>query len=328
MRASRPPSSPPPPRRPPVHANPHLLRTLDPLRLRLLLELERLGTITGAAEACSLAQPTASTHLRTLETAVGHRVYERAGRVTRLTDAGRLLAGHAKMVISSLEAFQDDLTALEGALTGTIRVAACETFGSHVLPEAIAELALDRPQAQIDVIVQQSGAVLRAVQGGEVHVGIAAPHRPMPGLQSEPLLRDRVVWLAPPGDSIPPVLDAERMQGLTLLVMGPESSQSTMTLTAIESAGYRPARLLRLDSVETIKRSVAAGVGVAALSWLAVAPELAAGQLREVRMQGVEPLERTFEMFTHEQRSPSALERMFHDILRVHCVALAARAAV
>ena len=311
-----------------MRANPHLLRTLDPLRLRLLLELERLGTITGAAEACSLAQPTASTHLRTLETAVGHRLYERAGRATRLTDAGRLLSRHAAMVISSLEAFQDDLTALEGALTGTIRVAACETFGTYVLPDAVAELALDRPQAQIDVIVQRSGEVLRAVQGGEVHLGITAPHRPMPGLQSAPLLGDRIVWLAASGDALPPVVDADLMQELTLLVMGPGSSLSTMTLTAIESAGYRPARLLRLDSVETIKRSVEAGVGVAALSWLSVAPELAAGRLREIQMNGVEPLERTFEIFTQEQRTPSALERMFHDILHFHCVAIAMRAEV
>jgi DNA-binding transcriptional LysR family regulator len=236
-----------------------------------------------------------------------------------------LLARHAAMVIASLDAFQDDLTALEGAITGTIRVAACESVGRFVLPDAIAELALDRSQAQIDVIVERSGEVLRAVRSREVHMGIAAPHRPMPGLESVPLLRDRIVWLAPPGGSLPRVLDAKRMRGLTVLVMSRESSLSTMTLTALESAGYRPARLLRFDSLETIKRAVGAGVGVTALSRLAVAPELAAGQLREIRMDGLEPLERTFEIFTPEQRSPTALERMFHDILRVHCVAISTR---
>ncbi len=60
--------------RPPTGQNPHLQRVLDPLRLRLLLEVDRFGSITRAAEACSMGQPTASTHLRILESAVGHRL--------------------------------------------------------------------------------------------------------------------------------------------------------------------------------------------------------------------------------------------------------------
>ena len=71
-------------------------RAVDPFRLRLLLELDRRGTISQAAEACSIGQPTASVHLQTLEAAVGQRLYERAGRGTRLTDAGRVVAGHIR----------------------------------------------------------------------------------------------------------------------------------------------------------------------------------------------------------------------------------------
>src|SRR5436305_1247740 len=81
-------------------AFPQMHRLLDPLRLRLVLAVERHGSISAAAEACAVGQPTASSHLRTLESALGERLYERAGRGTRLTDAGKVLARHAEAVMS------------------------------------------------------------------------------------------------------------------------------------------------------------------------------------------------------------------------------------
>src|ERR1700733_8332453 len=47
---------------------------VDPPRLRLLLEIDRTGSISAAAKRCMIGQPSASMHLRTLETAVGARL--------------------------------------------------------------------------------------------------------------------------------------------------------------------------------------------------------------------------------------------------------------
>src|SRR6266705_2490065 len=68
---------------------------LDPLRLRLLVEVERRGSISAAAAACRVGQPSATKHLKTLETAVGERLVERDGRSSRLTEAGGIVAEHA-----------------------------------------------------------------------------------------------------------------------------------------------------------------------------------------------------------------------------------------
>jgi hypothetical protein len=52
---------------------------VHPLRLRLLLEINRTGSISAAAKRCAIGQPSASMHLRTLETAVGQRLVIRNG---------------------------------------------------------------------------------------------------------------------------------------------------------------------------------------------------------------------------------------------------------
>jgi molybdate transport repressor ModE-like protein len=118
-----------------------LQRVIDPLRLQLVVEVARHGSITRAADACGIGQPTASAHLRTLETAVGQPLFVREGRGTRLTDAGRVMADHAAVVLSALESLHDELGAMSRAEVGTLRIAACAEFGNYVLPRVLSHFA-------------------------------------------------------------------------------------------------------------------------------------------------------------------------------------------
>src|ERR1044071_4421051 len=67
----------------------------DTTRMRLLVEIERQGSVSAAAAAIGIGQPSASQHLRLLETAAGQRLVERTGRGSRLTEAGQVLAAPA-----------------------------------------------------------------------------------------------------------------------------------------------------------------------------------------------------------------------------------------
>jgi len=67
----------------------------DTTRMRLLVEIDRCGSLSAAAQAIGIGQPSASQHLRTLEAAAGQRLVERSGKGSRLTEGGRVLATHA-----------------------------------------------------------------------------------------------------------------------------------------------------------------------------------------------------------------------------------------
>jgi LysR family transcriptional regulator, transcriptional activator of the cysJI operon len=297
------------------------------MRLRLLLEVDRLGSITRAAEVCSIGQPAASAHLRTLEAAVGRRLYERAGRATRLTDAGQLLARHAAIVLSTLDGLEEQLGALDGALTGTLRLSTCDAFGIYVLPAVLTTFALERPRVEIHVHIAPSGEVVREVARGEARLGIAGQTRRPAGVQADPLVRDDLVWIGRPS-TVPRALSCAALRELTVIVPGPESSTRAMTERILRGMGCRPARMLELDSVEAVKRAVAAGLGVANVSRLAVADDLAGGELRELRLPGAPPVERLIELVREEHRRPTPLEQLFAHILRVHCMGLDSGARV
>src|SRR5256714_13158771 len=61
----------------------------DSTRMRLLVEIERQGSLSAAAAEVGIGQPSASEHLRLLEAAAGQRLVERNGRGSRPTEAGR-----------------------------------------------------------------------------------------------------------------------------------------------------------------------------------------------------------------------------------------------
>jgi molybdate transport repressor ModE-like protein len=305
----------------------HLQRVIDPLRLRLLLEVDRLGSITRAAEACSMAQPTASTHLRTLESAVGHRLVERAGRATRLTDAGRLLAQHAAVVVRALEELEADLAALADATTGSLVIASCDSFGIYALPTVLRAFTYDRPRAEIRVRIGPSGDVVRAVARGEAHMGIAGRARRSEQVVAEPLFEDELVWItAPHAGEIPRTVSMADVPNLTLIATGRDSSSRAIVERVLSQQGCRPAKLVELDSVEAVKRAVRIQLGVALVSRLAVTEELAAGELREIQVLGSAEAKRTIDLVHAEGRTLAPLEGVFAAALRRYAAGIGPQA--
>jgi molybdate transport repressor ModE-like protein len=292
------------------------------LRLHLLLEVDRLGSITRAAEACSMGQPTASTHLRTLEAAVGHQLVERAGRGTRLTDAGRLLANHATVVVSALQKLEAELAALDGAVTGSLILSSCDTFGNYVLPATLGAFGRDRPLADIHVRIEPSGDVVRSVARDDANVGIAGKMRRTEPVVAEPLIRDELTWVAAAGSGIPHILTPADVRASTLIVPGRESSTRAITERILGGVKHRPTRVLELGSVEAIKRAVRAGLGVALLSRLAVADELEARELRRIELLGAPAASRMIEIVRRENRDATPLEQAFERVLRLFCAHL------
>src|ERR671922_139769 len=97
-----------------------IVDAIDPARLRLLVEVGRRGSISAAADACRMGQPSATKHLKTLEAAVGAKLVERNGRSSQLTEAGRVVASHGTRVLDTLEGMYEDLRALRDADRGTL----------------------------------------------------------------------------------------------------------------------------------------------------------------------------------------------------------------
>jgi molybdate transport repressor ModE-like protein len=302
---------------------PGIVDAVDPMRLRLLVEVGRRGSISAAADACRVGQPSATKHLQTLEAAVGARLVERQGRASRLTEAGEVVAAHGQRVLDTLEGMQEELRALNGAERGTLSLAASTTPGSYVLPSILQCFAERHPGVDVDVVIGSSTWVGEQVAKRHVSLGLAG-ETPLPdGVIAEPFLDDELVGIAAPGQVTVrrgrAPLDALAEQ--TLLVRERGSSTRTVAERYLGRAGYRPAKRWELDSNEAIKRSVQAGLGIGFVSRLVVEDEVARGELVSFQVQGAEPMRRFVYLLRPDGREPVPSERAFIETLCSCCSA-------
>jgi LysR family transcriptional regulator, low CO2-responsive transcriptional regulator len=298
-----------------------IVDALDPLRLRLLVEVERRGSISAAAEACQVGQPSATKHLKTLEAAVGEKLIERNGRASGLTEAGRLVSAHAVRVLDTLDAMQEELRALRQAERGTLMLAASTTPGTYVLPSILQCFAERHPKVDVDVVIGSSGWVVERVARRDVSLGLAGEVDLPGGVVAEPFLEDEVVGIAAP-DLLKLRRGRASLAGAashTLLVRELGSSTRAVAERYLARIGYRPAKRWELDSNEAIKRSVGAGLGIAFVSQLVVEDELRRGELVSFRVEGAEPMRRAVQLLRPDGRDLTPSERAFVSTLCSCC---------
>jgi molybdate transport repressor ModE-like protein len=285
----------------------------DTTRLRLLIEIEREGSLSAAARAIGIGQPSASQHLRLLEAAAGQRLVERNGRGSRLTEAGKLLAARAAQALASLAAAEEELAELAGLQTGTIHLGASTAPGVYLLPDTLGCFRRDFPGVTVEIEIAPSGEILARLLAGRVQLAIVGAPDADPRIVLEPFLEDEIVGVAKPG-SIPlenGVLDPGRLAETMLLAREPESSSRRLAEQELTAVGVSPARVWELGSSEAIKRAAREGLGVAFLSRYAVAEEVERGELVSFRLAGREPLRRSFSIAHLAGRPLSPAEQAF-----------------
>ena len=154
---------------------------LNLARLRVLVELDRRGTMAAVASELGYTPSAISQQLAQLERETGRDLLEKAGRGLRLTDAGRLLAERGRELIAHAESVEGELIALEG-VAGTLRIAAYQTAARHLVTPAMRALHADHPAltcALVDLDAEQALPLLRA---GRLDVVVAEEyeHAPRP----------------------------------------------------------------------------------------------------------------------------------------------------
>lgn len=162
---------------------------LSTTALRSLFEVAQRGTMTAAAEYLGYTPGAVSQHIATLAKAVGRPLVEPAGRGIRLTDAGLIVAEHARRVLESQSTVEFALAQQEAAVAGVLRVGA---FGSSavLLADAVTRLRERFPALTIAIREQREtttdNAVL-AVSRGESDVALALDYPDHPLVREETL---------------------------------------------------------------------------------------------------------------------------------------------
>ena len=269
---------------------------MDVPRLEAFLEVARLGSMRAAARSLHLGQPALSARIVALEDELDAKVFERTKRGVRLTLAGRALMPHAERALEAIEAGRSAVSQVEQGDDGELVIAAASAINASVMPELVARFRRYHPGVHLYVHTGHPERIIELVAFGSAQLGLlreAAPSRD-PRLAVTPLYEETLLLTARPEHPFVAEgpIPLERLADATLVFYDRGSDDYEAARSLLEDGGVTPYGVIEVDSVDTARRLVARGLGVAFLPSTAAVPEIEAGRLASVGVSDATPVTR------------------------------------
>ena len=239
---------------------------MDLRRLRILLELARLGSMRAVADEMGITTSTVSQQIALLAHEAGTALIEPAGRRVRLTPAGQRLAGHAVTILAAVDAARLDLD--PGAEpAGVLRVAGFATAVRRSLLPIVAELALSHPAVRIRILEHEPFEAFALLAGDDVDLALTYDYNLAPAA-FDPSLQARPLWSAPWGLAVPAATTAVAFADFRdhdWIVNSRNTADEDVVRTVASLAGFEPRIVHRVDSLDLVQELILAGLGVGLL---------------------------------------------------------------
>src|SRR6195256_3532377 len=266
-------------------------RGIQLVQVEGFLEVARRGSVSRAAEALFVTQPTLTARLHGLERELGSPLFVRTPHGMRLTDAGRAWVPYAERALRALVDGRDVLEQVKSASVGHLMIGAAPAVSTYILPELLEKFVAAHPRVEVSVRTGHSEDVVDLVLRDEVQIGLGRAIR-HPALELRPFHTEELVLVCAPDHrfsrrrSVP----MGEVAGEKLIMFDLTSSYYEITQAAFLSAGVKLRGLMELDSIEAAKKMVERSLGVALLPLTAVAREVEGKTLRLVKMKDAPPM--------------------------------------
>ena len=267
---------------------------LDPRRLLDLLAVSRHGSFSAAADATGISQPGLSQNIAQLEHGLGVRVLERDRHGARLTDAGRMLAFHARALESVLARAKEEAHLCSLGIEGPLAVGITPVSTATLVPEALGLLLGESPRISVSLTEGLDDELVAMLRAREIDLVVSRLRPGMAGLVSEPLVAADWALLARPTHPLATreavsLREIENVQWV--LPAGGSAFRQQMEMVFMAAGIEWPRAGISTNSILAIKSIVMRSECVTLMSPALVEVECATGRLRAVPLVGVAPLQ-------------------------------------
>lgn len=249
-------------------------------QLQSLVLVARHESVSRAADAMHLTQPAVSLQIRTLEAIAGMALTRKVGRNIQLTAAGEVMVEFSERILRLWEQATDELAALQGVTSGTLRIGAVTT-AEHLLPPLLVPFTLKRPDVRLKLQVGNRTEMIDMLARHEIDLAImGTPPREL-RTNAARFARHPMAFVASPSHPLmkKKKLTLNDVMAANLMVRERGSGTRTAVEKLLRDEGHALEFGSEVSSNEAIKSMVSAGLGVGFLSVHACALEFENGLL-------------------------------------------------
>lgn len=283
-------------------------------QLRHFVKVAERENFTRAAEQVGLSQPALSRSVARLEDELGRPLFERRARGAVLTDAGRLVLGRARAILS----MADDLKAevADDDHSGTVRVGAIPTIAPYFLPEYLRSFRRQYPLARTVVSEETTDNLLKRVADGEVDIALAALPVTAKYVDVEALFEEELLLVTGVDHPLARKVEvtAADIADLPFVLLGEAHCLSDTVATFCRRESFHPVTVERTTQLSMVQELVALGHGVSLVPAMARVRD--ASPERVYRSLAGQRPTRTVVMISNPYRYLSRITRRFQQHLR------------
>ncbi|AMM25979.1 LysR family transcriptional regulator [Variovorax sp. PAMC 28711] len=244
-------------------------------QLQHFVAVAHTGQVSRAALRCYVSQPSLTTSLKTLETALKVPLFTRHADGLRLTAQGESFLRHAEHMLSTLEAAVAETRGSASSVTGHVRIAITDTVSEYLLPKVIAAVRRQLPLIAFEPVERNRIEIEQGLRDGEFDLAVVLVSNlsTAADIRRENLLKSpRRLWT-----SLDHPLVQQKSASLREISALPyvllDMDEHVETVDRYWSAmKLKPKVVFRTKSIEAVRSLVAQNVGVTILSDLVFRP--------------------------------------------------------
>jgi DNA-binding transcriptional LysR family regulator len=275
---------------------------MDIQNLQAFIAVAEYESFSEASEHLFLTQPAISKRIAVLESELETSLFDRVGRHTKLTEAGRALLPHAQKILLEIEDSRRVVQNLSNTVGGVLRFGTSHHIGLHRLPSVLRQYTRAFPDVELDIQFMDSEEACRAVEHGDMELAIVT----LP-LSAQENLNLQHVWTDRLRVSVGNTHPLAKKKKIQLAELANHKAilpaRGTFTREIIEDAFQH--KKLNLDIslasnyLETIKMLVSVGLG-----WSILPEQMKSRDMQFIDVTGLD-LERKLGVVTHAKRTLS-----------------------
>ncbi len=250
--------------------------------LKVFCDIIESGSVSYAASQNFVTQSAVSQQVRSLEEKYECRLLERARAGVKPTPAGQLLYSSSKEIVRRFIELENRLREIGSVVAGSIRVGTVYSVGLHELPPYLTEFLRAHPQVNVHLEYLRSNKIYEDLVEGKIDLGVVAYPAKRGQIMTISFRHDELVLVVPPDDALAKLNKVSVGQLLGQRFVGYERDIATRKASdrILREYGVKPHYTMEFDNIETIKRAVEIGQGIAIVPRSTVELETGRGSLK------------------------------------------------
>lgn len=234
-------------------------------QLRSFHAVARTGSMTAAAKALSVSQPTITAQVKSLEREFDVELFVRGGRRLKLTETGEGLYAIAQRFLDQEKEAIDFLNQTRELTTGHLRVGA---VGPYHATDMLGAFNQRYPGVYVSVKIGNSSEVVRSLIDYTTDVAVLAHIDPDPRLTAIPYSRHPIVVMAYRGHKLfgRKTIRIRQLEGERMILREMGSTTRRAFDDALAARKVAPQVVMEIGSREAIREAVAQGIGLGVVS--------------------------------------------------------------